>query len=140
MRFVASILVGALLALWLAPPVAMASELRTRLERVADERDAAREAFERAQRHAQFETRDEAVRVERQLDVADGLLHNAKRDIVKQRLHHASANLDAAEALVQKAYAATTRAAAEEPQQTIDTDSPAFRSEGATLITVPPAE
>lgn len=140
MRFVASLLVGALLALWLAPPVAMASELRTRFERVAEERDTAREAFERAQRYDQFETRHEAARVERQLDVADGLLHNAKRDIVKQRLHHASAYIDAAEALVEKAYAASTSAAAAEPQQTSDTDSPAFRSEGPTLITVPSSE
>ena len=140
MRIAASLLVGALLALWLAPSVAMASEIRARLERLSDERDAAREAFERAQRYDQFETRDEAVRVERQLDVADGLLRNAKRDIVKQRIYHASANLDAVEALVEKAHAATPRAAAAEPQQTIDTDSPAFRSEGATLITVPPSE
>ena len=78
--------------------------------------------------------------MERQLDVADGLLGNAKRDIVKQRLLRASANLDAAEALVQMVVSATRSVAASEPQPSIDTDSPAFRSEGATLITVPPSE
>lgn len=140
MRLLTLFLVGALLALSLAPSVAMASELRDRLERVADERDTARTAFERAEKYGQFETRGDAAKVESQLDVADGLLSKAKRDIVKQRLHRASANIDAAEALVQKAHAATISVAAAEPQQTIDRDSPAFRSEGATLITVPSSE
>ena len=104
MRIAKLFLVGTLLALLIAPSLAMASDVGARFDKVVKEYDRAVRTFKSAEYKRSFESTNAADRVRVKLELANRLLKEAQHDLSEFRSHHANARVLAADSLIKDAY------------------------------------